>query len=333
MKDKRSWIGYGGFIIVLHLLGFYFLFTAARHSPALWSTGFLAYTLGLRHAFDVDHIAAIDNTVRKLIQQRKNPLGVGFYFSLGHSTVVLLLAIATAFSVKWIQKEMPQMQEIGGVIGTIVSGSFLIIIGIINLIILDQLYKLFKQFRQGHTNSDEFERLLESRGLITRLMQPFFKFIGKSWHVYPLGFLFGLGFDTASEIALLAISAGAAKASISFMGILSFPILFAAGMCLLDTADGMFMTTAYKWAFSTPFRKLYYNLTVTSLAVVAALLIGLVELSQVISSKAGLNGGVWDWLNHLDFSLLGYVLVILFVLSWTISYFLWKMFRFEEQLN
>lgn len=331
MKEQKNWIGYAIAVLLLHMLGVIGLFSAARDMPSFWGIGLLAYTLGMRHAFDVDHIAAIDNTVRKLVQQKKNPLGVGFYFSLGHSSVVFLMALATAFSVKWAERELPWMQEAGGLIGATVSGSFLLIIGIINLFILIQLFSMFRQFRKGRQKEDEFERLLASRGFFARIAGPMFRFIQRSWHVYPLGFLFGLGFDTASEIALLAISAGAAKDAVPLAGILSLPLLFAAGMTLLDTADGMFMTKAYKWAFLTPLRKLYYNLTVTAIAVGAALLIGAVELAQVISSQIGWEGGFWTLLQEFDFGVMGYILVALFVLAWGVSYGVWRWMRIEEQ--
>jgi high-affinity nickel-transport protein len=246
---------------------------------------------------------------------------------------VFLMAVAMSLSVQWVQKEMPGMEKIGGIVGAAVSGSFLLIIGLINMTILWNLYRLFLNLRKGKQAGDEFEKLLESRGFFSRLLRPTYRFIQRSWHVYPLGFLFGLGFDTSSEIAVLAISAGAAKSAIPLTGILSFPLLFAAGMSLMDTADGMFMTTAYKWAFSTPLRKLYYNLTVTALAVVAALLIGAVELGQMLSSNFGLSGGFWDWLQKLDFGILGFILVGLFVAAWAVSYGLWKLLRIEERMT
>ncbi|WP_246320982.1 HoxN/HupN/NixA family nickel/cobalt transporter [Paenibacillus germinis] len=331
LQQRRSWAGYVGVIVLLHILGLIGLYSVAKMTPAFWGIGLLAYTLGMRHAFDVDHIAAIDNTVRKLVQQKKNPLGVGFYFSLGHSSVVFIMAIVTAFSVQWAARELPWMQRFGGVIGASVSGLFLVIIGILNLLILINLYKMFLKFR-GSTNDDkEFEELLESRGFIARMIKPLFSFIGKSWHVYPLGFLFGLGFDTASEIALLAISAHAAKEAIPFIGVISLPLLFAAGMSLFDTADGMFMTKAYKWAFHTPVRKLYYNLTVTALAVIAALIIGVIELGQVLSEEFRLEGTFWTWLQEIDFGTLGYILVTLFVVAWAISIAVWKGMKIEER--
>ncbi|OAS16999.1 HoxN/HupN/NixA family nickel/cobalt transporter [Paenibacillus oryzisoli] len=331
LQERKNWAGYVGFIILLHVVGLIGLYTVAQSSPAFWGIGLLAYTLGMRHAFDVDHIAAIDNTVRKLVQQKKNPLGVGFYFSLGHSSVVFVMAIVTAFSVQWAARELPWMQRFGGVIGASVSGLFLVIIGIINLLILISLYKMFLKFRGGQHDDNEFEELLESRGFIARLIKPLFSFITKSWHVYPLGFLFGLGFDTASEIALLAISAHAAKDAIPFIGVISLPLLFAAGMSLFDTADGMFMTKAYKWAFHTPVRKLYYNLTVTALAVVAALIIGVIELGQVLSEEFSMEGTFWTWLQEIDFGTLGFILVGMFVIAWIVSIAVWRGMKIEER--
>ncbi|MFC5652028.1 HoxN/HupN/NixA family nickel/cobalt transporter [Paenibacillus solisilvae] len=333
MESRRSWIGYMIVVVALHLVGVAGLISVAGSNPTFWSLGLLAYTLGLRHAFDADHIAAIDNTVRKLIEQKKNAFGVGFYFSLGHSSVVFIMVLAIALSIQWLQEKMPQMEEIGGVIGTAVSGSFLILIGIFNLIVLVQLFKVFRKVRVGEETADNLEKLLNSRGLIARLINPLSRFIGKSWHVYPLGFLFGLGFDTATEIGLLAISATAAHSSISVFGILSLPILFAAGMSLMDTADGMFMTTAYKWAFTTPLRKLYYNVSVTSVSVVAAFLIGAVELIQVLSERLNWKSGFVTWVNQLNFNYLGYMLVVLFLAAWIISVSVWKGMKLDKQAH
>jgi high-affinity nickel-transport protein len=333
IASRRNWLGYFISVVLLHVVGFIGLLTVAGNNPAFWSMGLLAYTLGLRHAFDVDHIAAIDNTVRKLIQQKKNPLGVGFYFSLGHSSVVFLMVLAIALSIHWIQQKMPQMQEIGRIIGITVSGSFLILIGIINLVILYNLYKIFRKLRKGIQPSENIEEILDNRGLLSRMIKPFLRLVSKSWHVYPLGFLFGLGFDTATEIGLLAISAGAAQGVISVFGILSLPLLFAAGMSLMDTADGMFMSTAYRWAFTTPLRKLYYNVAVTSVSVAAALLIGTVELIQVLSDRLHLQSGFFQWVSALDFGDLGYMLVVLFILAWVISVSIWKYMKVEERMG
>lgn len=329
----RSWIGYAATVAALHLLGIAGLAVAAGDHPAFWSMGLLAYTLGLRHAFDADHIAAIDNTVRKLLEQRRSPLGVGFYFSLGHSSVVFLLVLGIALSVQWIEREMPQLQEVGGLVGASVSGGFLVIIGLINLLILLNLFRLFRKMREGRHREEELERLLASRGFFARLIRPSSRFITRSWHVYPLGFLFGLGFDTATEIGLLAMTAGIAKSSVSIAGILAFPLLFAAGMSLMDTLDGMFMTKAYRWAFATPLSKLYYNFTVTGLSVIAALLIGAVELSQVLAEKLELQGAFWTWVQGLEFHYLGYILAVLFVAAWGISFGAWKLLKLEERLK
>ncbi len=329
--SKKNWLPYGLVVLFLHIIGLSFLLIGSKNHPLLLGMAFLSYTLGLRHAFDADHIAAIDNTIRKLVQQKKNPTGVGFYFSLGHSSVVFLMAAILAISVQWAQKELPQWQEVGGVIGTIVSGCFLLFIGILNAIVLFDLQKVFIKMRKGTYNEEEVEDLLLNRGFLARFAGPIFKLITKSWHVYPLGFLFGLGFDTASEVALLAVSAGAAKNALPVLGILSLPILFAAGMSLMDTADGIFMTNAYRWAFSTPLRKVYYNITITALSVAAALLIGMIELTQVFSEKMGFTNGFWHWIQNLDIGWLGYLLVVLFLLSWGASYVIWKVFKIEER--
>jgi high-affinity nickel-transport protein len=331
--NTSDWFGYGVSIVILHIIGLSCLFIVARTHPAFIGIGLLAYTLGLRHAFDADHIAAIDNTVRKLLQQKEKPMGVGFYFSLGHSTVVVLMAIATAFAAKWAEQSIPQLKEAGGVISTLVSGMFLVLIGILNLIVLIGIYKVFRQMRQRSYNELEMEKMLENRGFMSRFFSPLFKFVNKSWHVYPIGFLFGLGFDTASEVALLAISAGAAKSGVGLAGILALPILFTAGMSLLDTADGIFMSTAYNWAFSTPLRKVYYNLTITGMSVIAALFIGIVELAQVMAQELDLSSGFWQWLQNLDFGVMGYILVGLFVVTWSVSYGVWKFGKVEERMS
>lgn len=328
---RHQWLPYGAALVVLHAAGILFLLSDPGNRALLTGIGLIAYTLGLRHAFDADHIAAIDNTVRKLMQQDTNPTGVGFFFSLGHSSVVFVMAVITAVAVHWAQQNLPQLEKVGGFIGLLVSGCFLLLIGIINIAILFGLYKQFLKFRKGLSDEEQIERMLMSRGFIARFVAPLFKFVNKSWHVYPIGFLFGLGFDTASEVALLAISAEAAKHSISFTGILSLPILFAAGMSLMDTADGIFMQKAYDWAFSTPLRKIYYNLTLTAVSVAAALLIGGIELMQVLSSKLRLQGAFWQWVAHLNFGWLGYGLVVLFLSAWLISYGIWRLFQLEKR--
>lgn len=326
-----SWIGYPIVIAMLHAAGWIGVGYAGAHNATFWGLGLLAYTYGLRHAFDADHIAAIDNTVRKLMEQKRNPLGVGFFFALGHSSVVLLLVLAIALSVKWVQTEMPLMQDIGGVIGMTVSGTFLLVIGLLNLAILIQLLRMFRLMRKEKLDPDRLNDLLEARGLFARLLRPLFRFIGRSWHVYPLGFLFGLGFDTATEIGLLALSATAAQASGSFVGILALPVLFAAGMSLMDTADGMLMTKAYDWAFMTPLRKMFYNITVTSISVAAALIIGLVELIQVAAEKLKLQAPFFQWIGAIEFSMMGYVLAGLFIMAWIISILFWKKMKMDHR--
>lgn len=330
VTNRPKWLRYGVAVLGIHLLGLALLFPAVRQYPQFLGIAFLAYTLGLRHAFDADHIAAIDNTVRKMVQQKQEPTGIGFFFSLGHSSVVFIMALLTAASMAWAKDNIPQLQAIGGIVGTAVSGGFLLLIGLFNLHIWFDIYRLFMKMHQGKHNEGNLEQLLLNRGFISRFFGPLYRFISKSWHVYPLGFLFGLGFDTASEVALLAISANAASQAMPFTAILSLPILFAAGMSLMDTADGVFMTTAYNWAFSTPLRKVYYNLSVTGISVVAALLIGLIELAQIVTPKLGLNGGLWGWIQNLDFDGIGYILVGLFVLSWGLSYLVWKVLRLEN---
>jgi high-affinity nickel-transport protein len=315
----------------LHVLGLLALVPIARAHPALLGVGFLAYALGLRHAFDADHIAAIDNTVRKLVREERSALGVGFYFSLGHSTMVFLMVLATALLTRWTQHALPHLQAIGGLIGATVSGGFLVLIGVINLFIWLDIYLIFQKMRRGAEDPGVLEDLLLSRGFIARFAGPLFRLVRHSWQIYPMGALFGLGFDTASEVALLALAAGTAASAVPIWGTLALPLLFAAGMCLMDTADGVFMTTAYRWAFATPLRKIYYNLTVTGLSVVAALLIGLLELTQVLTQALGLTAGFWRHLQTLDFGWIGYLLVGLFVLTWSLSYGAWKLLRIEER--
>ena len=330
IKNRPKWLRYGVVVAGIHILGIMMLFLNLKQYPQLLGFAFLAYTLGLRHAFDADHIAAIDNTVRKMIQQKQNPMGVGFFFSIGHSTVVCIMAIITAFSMHWAQQNIPQIQNVAGMIGTAVAGSFLLLIGLFNLYIWFDIYGFFLKMRRGEFDEENLDQLLLNRGFISRFFKPLYRFINKSWHVYPLGFLFGLSFDTASEVALLAISATLGAKGMPISAILSLPIIFAAGMSLMDTADGVFMTTAYHWAFSTPLRKIYYNLSVTGLSVIAALFIGLIELAQIITPKLGLTGGVWKWIQNLNFGSMGYILVGLFILTWAISYLTWKVLDFEN---
>jgi nickel/cobalt transporter (NiCoT) family protein len=327
---RLSW--FGGAVVFLHLLGWGLFLYFARHNPALAGLGTLAYTFGLRHAFDADHIAAIDNTTRKLLQDGKRSMGVGFFFSLGHSTIVLSLTAGLAVAAKTVNSRIPGFQNAGGYIGASVSGTFLLVIGVLNLVVLLDVLGVFRQMKRGVYNEQRLEEALQSQGLMSRF---FLKRIGDrinaSWKMYPLGVLFGLGFDTASEIGLLAIAAGVATHRVPFLAVLSLPIIFAAGMSLMDTVDGAFMSHAYGWAFSNPIRKVYYNITVTSLSVTVALLIGMIELLQVAAAKLSLNGGFWMFLANLNFGNIGYLVVGLFIATWAFSVILWKSRRIEAR--
>ena len=297
--------------------------------------GGLAYAFGLRHAFDADHISAIDNTTRKLLQEGKKPLGVGFFFSLGHSTVVFLIAVALGFATQFVVSNVisanGQLKSVGGLIGTGVSGVFLLLIGIVNLIILLDILKLFRRMRAGEYDRDTLEHELVAGGLLTRLFGRLFRLITHSWQMYLVGFLFGLGFDTASEISFLAISAGAAAQHIPIYALISLPLIFAAGMSLMDTADGAFMSQAYSWAFSNPVRKVFYNLTVTALSVFVALFVGLFELSQLLIQQLNLRGGAWDAIGGMDLGVMGFVIVGAFIVTWAGALLIYRGLHVEER--
>jgi nickel/cobalt transporter (NiCoT) family protein len=332
---RPEWIrlsGFGAAVAALHVAGWGLFVYYSRSNPALAGLGTLAYTFGLRHAFDADHIAAIDNTTRKLLQEGKRPLGTGFFFSLGHSTIVFSLVTGLAVAATSVKSRLPAFQDWGGYVGASVSGTFLWAIGILNLLVLLDVVRIFREMRSGTLDEDALEQRLLDRGLMSRgLLRRVGNRVRKTWHMYPLGVLFGLGFDTATEVGLLAISAGVAGKHVPFFAVLSLPLLFAAGMSLLDTADGAFMSQAYGWAFSNPVRKVYYNITVTSLSVAVALAIGSIELLQVVSSKLALEGTFWSGLQALDFGKLGYAIVGLFVLTWATSVVVWKTRRIEER--
>jgi nickel/cobalt transporter (NiCoT) family protein len=317
--------GLYGFIGVLHLLGWgLYLHYTARY-PQLAGLGFVAYMFGLRHAFDADHIAAVDDTVRYMLQKRRQPLGVGFFFSLGHSTVVLALAIAIAVAATAVKSELPQLKNMGTLIGAGVSGTFLWIIGVLNLLVLLDILKIWQTAKSGTHSHAHLEDLLHKRGLLNRLFGGRLrKLINHSWQMYPLGLLFGLGFDTASEVGLLAMTAGASAGNLPVPAVLCLPILFAAGMTLMDTTDGVLMSRAYNWAFINPLRKIFYNITTTSLSVAVALVIGSIELLQVIISVLGLRGRFYDAVVALDFGILGYIVVGLFLVAWGLSAGFWK---------
>ena len=327
------------------ILGIYILLAAAnvivwaialmtfQGFPLLIGTSVIAYSFGLRHAVDADHIAAIDNVTRKLMQEGNRPAGVGFFFSLGHSTVVILASVAIAVAATAVQKHFPEFRQVGGVIGTSVSAGFLFVIALANMVILRDVYRAFKEVKKGNVYSEQsLNDLLDQRGLVGRFFRPFFRLIRKSWHMYPLGFLFGLGFDTATEIGLLGITAAEATKGLPVWSILIFPLLFTAGMSLVDTTDGVLMLAAYGWAYVKPLRKLFYNLTITFVSVLIALLVGGIEAFSVVGDKLELKGWFWNFVDRIsgDFGTMGYFIVGIFIVSWIISTIIYKIQKYDD---
>jgi nickel/cobalt transporter (NiCoT) family protein len=342
----REWSrlgGMAGFILLLHVLGWGVLLLAVVPSHYHLSsggaftvfTGLTAYTLGMRHAFDADHIAAIDNTTRKLMADGKRPLSVGFWFSLGHSTVVTGLTVGLAFGVKSLGKQLlddnSPLHSTGGLIGTAVSGGFLYLIGVINLVILVGILKVFRSMRRGEYDEKSLEDHLNNRGLMNRFFGRAMRSVTRPWQIYPVGVLFGLGFDTVTEVAFLVLASSGAIAGLPWYAIMCLPVLFAAGMSLLDTIDGSFMNFAYGWAFSKPVRKVYYNITITGLSVAVALIIGTLELLAIAGQKLKLTGGFWDWVANIDLNKIGFAIVALFLATWVIALSVWKFGRIEEK--
>ncbi len=320
-------------LIAANIAAWLWALVAFGDYPVLLGTALLAYTFGLRHAVDADHIAAIDNVTRKLMQAGKRPIAVGLWFSLGHSTIVILATLFIVATTAALQSSLAEFREIGGVIGTSVSALFLLIVAVINIFILMAVWRSFQRVRRGGKLVEaDLDMLLAQRGLLGRVFRPLFRFIAKSWHMYPLGFLFGLGFDTATEIGLLGISASEAAKGLSLWSILVFPALFTAGMALVDTTDSVLMAGAYGWAFVKPIRKLYYNITITAVSVAVALLIGGIEALALVSDKFGLEGGFWDFVAALgdNFGTLGFVIVAIFATSWAISAAIYKIKRFDD---
>jgi high-affinity nickel-transport protein len=318
-------------LIAITAVGFSAAFIIGKIAVVLAGLGIVAYVFGLRHGVDADHIAAIDNTTRKLMQEGKRPFTVGMWFSLGHSTVVVGLIIGLVVATRAVAGNIPALQSTGAVIGTLVSGSFLWIIGFINAVIVIGIYKIFQTLKQGKLNQAELDNLLENRGFMNRFFRPLFKIISKPWQIFPIGLLFGLGFDTASEVALIAISVGiGVSTSIPLYYILILPLLFTCGMVTVDTADGVAMRVAYGWAFLNPIRKIYYNLTVTVISVLVAWAIGTIELLQVLASELNLNGWFWSWLNALNFEMIGFGIVGIFVVSWLVSFGYWQYKKYDK---
>ena len=308
-------------------------FLVFHDHPVLLGTAVVAYTFGLRHAVDADHIAAIDNVTRKLMQDDERPIAVGLFFSLGHSTVVVAASVAIALTAATIQARFPEFRHVGSVVGTSVSALFLFVIAAINVVVLADVHAAFRQVRKGGRFDEiSLDELLNRRGLIGRLFRPLFRLVSRSWHMYPLGLLFGLGFDTATEIGLLGISATEAAKGLSVWSILVFPALFTAGMSLADTTDGVLMLGAYGWAFVKPVRKLWYNLTITAVSVVVALVVGGLEALGLVADQLRLEGGVWNAVALLNENLgaLGFVIVGIFGASWLISSLVYRLKGYDE---
>jgi high-affinity nickel-transport protein len=321
-----------GLLIIANLAAWIWSLIAFAHRPVLIGTAVLAYSLGLRHAIDADHIAAIDNVTRKLMQEGKRPVAVGFFFALGHSTVVVLASLAVALTANAVGDKLASYREIGGVIGTSASALFLFIIAMANLVVLRGVYRAFRLVERGEAVSEaSIDALLHQRGWLARLFRPLFRFVSKSWHLYPIGLLFALGFETASEISLFGLSAQASNA-VPNWSLLIFPALFAAGMTLVDTTDGVLMLGAYGWAYRNPLRKLFYNLTITSVSVLVALVVGGIETLGLIADQFQLQGVFWKAISDLNdnFGALGYGIVALFVASWVISFLVYRLKRYNR---
>jgi high-affinity nickel-transport protein len=326
-------------ILALHVVGFAIVWALVMPHHYFVGTkvfglglALTAYSLGVRHAFDADHISAIDNTTRKLINDGRRPLAVGFFFSLGHSTIVFglsaVLAVGVSAAASWTHG--PINDELG-ILGTLISALFLYLIATINLVTLSGIVRVTRAMWRGRYQEQELEALLDSRGVINRVLGRLMRTINREWQMYPVGVLFGLGFDTAREVALLFLAGGAAASRLPWYAILALPILFAAGMSLFDTLDGTFMNAAYGWAFAQPVRKIYYNLAVTGLSVAVALGIGTVELASVVGGELGLNGGLWGWINHFNINQAGFYIVGLFVATWLVALAIWRYGRIEER--
>ncbi len=320
-------IGIYAFLIAANVSVWLWALFALRGHAVMLGSALLAYGFGLRHAVDADHIAAIDNVTRKLLQEKKRPVGVGFWFSIGHSAVVGLASLAIALTSRVLAEHFKTWEDIGGIFGTIVSTLFLFAIAAMNVVILVGVWKVFQRVRRGGAFVDQdFDLLLNNRGLLARLFRPLFRLVTKSWHMLPIGFLFGLGFDTATEVALLGLSATQAQEGLSVWTVMIFPALFTAGMSLVDTTDGVLMLGAYNWAFVKPMRKLYYNLVITAVSVVVAVLIGGIEGLGLLGDEFGLKGWLWDGIGSLNdnFTGLGFTIIGVFIFAWISSLLIYR---------
>jgi high-affinity nickel-transport protein len=327
-----------GFIALLHVVGFgiFVILVVPQHYKGLGiGVAVLAYTLGMRHAFDADHISAIDNTTRKLMHEGQRPLSVGFFFSLGHSTIVVAIGAGIVVAEKSVfgavSNPNSTLEQFGGVFGTVVSASFLFLIAALNLVILAGIAKVWRSMRRGEFDEAALEEQLQNRGLMNRFFGRWMRAIRKPWQIYPVGVVFGLGFDTATEVALLATTALLASQHVPWYAIVALPMLFTAGMTLLDTIDGCFMNLAYGWAFLNPVRKVYYNLTVTGLSVGICVFIGGIEVLGLLATELHLSGGFWDAMSAFDINKAGFFIVGLFVLTWLVAMAVWRFGRVEEK--
>jgi high-affinity nickel-transport protein len=344
--SRQEWVAIGSMaavVVGLHVVGWVTL--AAIVAPREYAVGtsqvfgvglgVTAYTLGMRHAFDADHIAAIDNTTRKLLADGRKPVTVGFWFSLGHSSIVFALCLLLAVGVRSLAGQLESdgstLHDVTGVIGVSVSGAFLLVLGLLNLVILVGIVRVFRGMRHGVYDEAALEEQLNNRGFLNRFLGGLTRSITKPWQIYPVGLLFGLGFDTATEVGLLVLAGGAAAFALPWYAILTLPVLFAAGMSLLDTIDGLFMNYAYGWAFSRPVRKVYYNITITALSVAVALIIGSIELTSILTEELDITSGPLAWVGALDLNLVGYVIVALFVATWVVALAVWRFGRIEER--
>ena len=320
-------------LAVATALGFIGSVVLGRASPLLFGLCIAAFVLGLRHGVDADHIVAIDNTTRKLMHEGSRPLTVGTWFSLGHSTVVVGLTGLLVLATKAVVENNNLLRSSGSIIGAAVSGVFLFLIGIVNVLIVVGVYHMFQRIRRGKVDESELNELLENRGFLNRYFKGLFRIVSKPWQIYPVGLLFGLGFDTASEILFFAIAVSfGVSSTVPIWMVMILPVMFTLGMVLVDTTDGVTMLVAYGWAFVKPLRKVYYNLTITIISVIIAFVIGGVELLQVLSGEFGLQGPFWSWLAQIDFETIGYGIIAIFAVSWLVSIALWRYKRFDDEL-
>ncbi len=329
---RNQVIAFYGLLGCFNLAAWIWAFLAFHDKPVLLGTAFLAYTFGLRHAVDADHIAAIDNVTRKLMQEGKRSLSVGLFFSLGHSTIVVIASLIVYLTAAAVAAQFDAIKNVGGIVGTSISAFFLIAIALVNTVILRSVWQTFQEVRKGGAYTNQDLDTLLGGGIMARIFGPLFRMISRPWHMYPVGVLFGLGFDTATEVALLGISAAAATKGLSVGTMAVFPVLFTAGMTLVDTTDGILMVGAYGWAFLKPIRKLYYNLTITFVSVIVALLVGGIEVIGLLKDQLNLTGGFWDLIGSLNdnFGTLGFVIIGVFVLSWVGSVIIYRVKGFDR---